>query len=137
MIRLYKNGDLDKIECNEYTDTSLFGDKLKLILDKYSTYVVEDNGENIAIMSFHEYTDYCYSGFFICSKKFDGQHARQFKRFIDDYVKDFTVKRIETFSRDIDTINRMHEFLGFKCVGKKTKFFKDKDYKIWEIIYGY
>ena len=136
MIRKYKDGDLEKLEPNEYVDLDLFGERLKDILDNYETSILEEKEENIAIISFREYTAFCYTAFFICSKKITAKHMHDIRNFVQGLIKDFSVKRVETLCLNNKAINSMMLYLGFTLEGTKRKFFKDTDYNMWGYVNG-
>lgn len=134
MIREFVAEDLDKIEVNKFADAGLLN-KFKSVSNMYEGWTLEKEGIIKAILFYRNYAEKNYEGFTLSSvymSAFDGQ---EIKDFIYKLIKRLGVNRIETLSLDCEELNSWHKFLGFECEGIKRKFFKNKDYKVWAMVF--
>jgi len=134
MIREFIEEDLSKIELNNFGDGDLVN-KLKSILKMYEGWTLEKEGIIKAIIFYRNYAEKNYEGFLVCSVFMNGFDGQEIKDFIYQLKDRLGVKRIETLSLDCEELNKWHKFLGFICEGTKRKFLKDRDYKMWAMIF--
>jgi hypothetical protein len=132
MIREFKMDDLEKISTNEFSDISEYKELLSSTLIKKHTF---EKNEILCIIGYYEYWCNNYNAFLIISDKFDKSDAKELKEFIHGKCKELNAQRLETRSQDIEVLNRWHEFLGFEEEGTLRKFMKNKDYKMWGMLF--
>jgi hypothetical protein len=117
MIREYKDGDLEQIDFNEYSeiirDSENF-ERMTAFLSNHYAYTIIDE-RPIAILAFFEYDKDKYDGCFIADKAFGKRkHIFEVKDAIYSMFIGFGAKRVQTTSHNTPKLNKWHKFLGFE-----------------------
>lgn len=132
MIREYRNGDIDKLNANTYSQLGSYKDVVDG--DIVQKLTLEDNGKVIAIIGMFNYWENNWIGFFLIDKDIKPRNIKELKRTLYKLIEEKKPARLETNSMDCPTINKWMKFMGFECEGTRRKFMYDKDYKMWSII---
>ena len=133
MMREYKEGDVFKVETNEFSIVPDLSALESPIIEKYTQ---ESNGKITAIVAIHEYWKDCYETGFILGKELNLSEIKELETFAENAIITRKPTRVQTSSIDCPVINRWMEFMGFECEGIKRKFMFRKDYKMWSRING-
>lgn len=133
MIRDYIQGDIDRIEANQYT----LLENIKAFIDAPSMkkIVLENDGIK-AIVCFFEYHPTCYEGFFVISDKIGLSDIKHLKILLKQLIIQYKPSRLQTTSEDCPIINKWMQFMDFELEGTRKKYMYGKDFKMWSIING-
>ena len=134
MIRDFIATDIENIEVKHPEDRDILRNFMTS-LETYEGKTLQKGATIKAIMFYRNYAEQNYDGFIVCSKYLTAFDSRDIKRFMETLKAEKGIRRIETLSLDIPTINKWHEFLGMTCEGVKKRFLNGKDYRMWSILY--
>jgi hypothetical protein len=130
MIRDFNKQDLELINTNDFSDLEIYKD----YIDGLNLKTMTKNGEVVCIIGYFNYWGDNYKAFLSISEDFNS--SKELKTYIYDLIEEYGMERVETESPDNETLNRWHEFLGFKREGTKVNFMDNQDYGIWSILGG-
>lgn len=132
IIREFKETDLINFEPNNHLDYDM--DNIMM----GCSYTVLKNDKPIIIFTSAEiHNEGGRVVGMVCSKDMLPIDLRYLKKFIKEQFKRENLVMLMTFSKDNDTINREHEFLGFSRSGH-IKHFKglNDNYNLWTYYGG-
>ena len=129
MIRNYKSGDELGDQFNEFSNVgeaiSVFGDP------SCHKFTVEVSNEVKSIVCWKELEVGNFAAFLIMANNIGLAECRELKRSIYQAISDFKPKRLFTYSQNCDTLNRWHEFLGFKIEEGSGLIVNGKNFNKW------
>lgn len=128
MIRDFEKQDLELINTNEFSDLEIYKD----LIDVINLKTMVNDEKVVCIIGYVNYWGNNYKAFLSISEDF--KQSRELKEYIYNLIEELNMERVETESPDNETLNRWHEFLGFKLEGTKVNFMDNQDYNVWGIV---
>ena len=131
----YMEHDLDLIRFNHWCrilkNTKCLRNMKEYLREAHS-YTLYDE-RPIAILAFHKYNDGMYDGCIIADEDFgkNPKYAIRMKKLIEQVVKHFNMKRVQTTSEDSPVLDKWHTFLGFKLEKKDALIKRGIHYNLW------
>lgn len=136
MIRDFENGDQFKFTLNKFSGLFELEDVFEESGYEKVT-VLNKGGDIIGILCWYLFAPDCYATFLLMSDKGVGiAEVREIKEFFRQKAEEVKAKLIVTYSLDCDTINKWHEFIGFKKENNEGILIKGRKFNKWVIKWG-
>ena len=144
MIEIYKaeTSDLDRIKFNHWARDMKNSKAIKNFKRYMSnplvhSFTIYDTAidKPVAIMACHEYIEKCWYCCVVADECFGNnpKYAMKMKHLAHCVIADFGMQYVQTKSEDEPSLNKWHEFIGFKQEKKLPNHKNGIDYIIWSM----